>query len=475
MKKLLCATLCLLMALSVLPALADSVSEVMQVVNCNEYVSLRKTPDTSADRLAKVHLGEFVTNCAEASNGFVYCTWDGKTGYILAKYLKTTPWSTSNEKIIPNQMVCNCSEYVSLRQYPDTNSTRLQKVPLNAIVTGCIRYNDQFVWCTYKKDSGYILAKYLKKANYNVKTTPTPTPKPKVTPTPKVYPALPYYMQVVNCNEYVSLRKTASTSAQVLKKVPLGSVVEGCVQVSDSFVSCTFDGASGYIAKQYLAAYEPPQDSSFSDLNNPAYEIFKTRGSEVIEYTTANGYTVAVRRGYTQEHEEIMAVCYDVNKKPVWSKKDESAYTTELTLTHAFVTQLNGQDLLVMYVSGKGFTAYTIGAWGDQIWKQDDAAVEKLGGSLSVAVQSDGTFYVTGYYSATLMAFAPSGKLLWECEYVDENVYWPYHIDLAPEGIYVYYASGENGDLVWRGLFSYFGQYVSTDKVPEPDWEEAFE
>ena len=174
MKKLLCATLCLLMALSVLPALADSVSEVMQVVNCNEYVSLRKTPDTSADRLAKVHLGEFVTNCAEASNGFVYCTWDGKTGYILAKYLKTTPWSTSNEKIIPNQMVYNCSEYVSLRQYPDTNSTRLQKVPLNAIVTGCIRYNEQFVWCTYRKDSGYILAKYLKKANYNVKTTPTP-------------------------------------------------------------------------------------------------------------------------------------------------------------------------------------------------------------------------------------------------------------------------------------------------------------
>ena len=51
MKKLLCATLCLLMALSVLPAFADSVSEVMQVVNCNEYITLREEPDTKSAAL----------------------------------------------------------------------------------------------------------------------------------------------------------------------------------------------------------------------------------------------------------------------------------------------------------------------------------------------------------------------------------------------------------------------------------------
>ena len=48
MKKWLCALLCAALMLTALPqlkALAIEVSDVMQVVKCNDYVSLRQSPD----------------------------------------------------------------------------------------------------------------------------------------------------------------------------------------------------------------------------------------------------------------------------------------------------------------------------------------------------------------------------------------------------------------------------------------------
>ena len=49
MKRLFCALLCVLMILGALPAVADKpVSEVMVVVKCSEWVSLRKEPFTSS-------------------------------------------------------------------------------------------------------------------------------------------------------------------------------------------------------------------------------------------------------------------------------------------------------------------------------------------------------------------------------------------------------------------------------------------
>ncbi len=474
MKRILCFALLLVLVLGTVPSLADEVSEVMQVVKCNDYVSLREKPDTKADRLAKVHLGEFVIYCTEAENGFVRCTWDGKTGYILAKYLKTTTYWVAEDEILPNQMVYNCSEYVSLRKMPDTQSERLIKVPLGAAVTGCIRYNDEFIHCTYKGKSGYILAKYLKKADYSkVITGPTPTPKP--TATPKVYPALPYYMEVINVQQNVSLRASASTSAKVLLYVPLGGVVEDCLQVSDRFAKCVYNGVTGYILLQYLGAYEPPVTSAFEDLNLPSYEIFKTRGSEVLEFKAANSYTVAVRRNFNENDEEIMAVCYDPFMNPVWQVRDKSDIVTELSFTNALITSTQTNAELVLFVCGKGFTAYNVGPWQGIQWEYNDEHAKSIGAGLCYAVDANGVFYVIGYYSSELTAISPEGKFLWACNYEDSNIYWPYHIDVAAEGLCVYYASGtESTDntKVWRVLFSYDGQYISTDIVSEPKWDE---
>ena len=61
----------------------------MRVINCKEFVSLRERPDTKAKRLAKVPLGAELLGLPEESrmNGFIYCVYKGKEGFILEEYL----------------------------------------------------------------------------------------------------------------------------------------------------------------------------------------------------------------------------------------------------------------------------------------------------------------------------------------------------------------------------------------------------
>lgn len=53
------------------------------IVNAGSWASLRELPDTASYRLAKVPLGDQVTNCYMVNDRFACCTWRGMVGYIL--------------------------------------------------------------------------------------------------------------------------------------------------------------------------------------------------------------------------------------------------------------------------------------------------------------------------------------------------------------------------------------------------------
>ena len=53
------------------------------IVNCGSWASLRELPDTSSYRIAKVPLGEQVTDCYYVNDHFACCTYRGMVGYIL--------------------------------------------------------------------------------------------------------------------------------------------------------------------------------------------------------------------------------------------------------------------------------------------------------------------------------------------------------------------------------------------------------
>ena len=68
------------------------------------------------------------------------------------------------EGYLGDMVVVNCEEWVSLREYPGTEATRLAKVPLGARVLDCETASNGFAYCHYEGQDGYILLKYLEAA-----------------------------------------------------------------------------------------------------------------------------------------------------------------------------------------------------------------------------------------------------------------------------------------------------------------------
>ena len=63
----------------------------MQVVNCQEWVSLREDPDVNSARLDIVPLGTVLQNCWKVSEDFYYVEFNGLGGYVLGDYLRELP------------------------------------------------------------------------------------------------------------------------------------------------------------------------------------------------------------------------------------------------------------------------------------------------------------------------------------------------------------------------------------------------
>ena len=55
--------------------------------NCNEFITLRRKPDTSAEAICRIPQGGELTKLADSSS-FAYVEYQGKVGYVLQSYLK---------------------------------------------------------------------------------------------------------------------------------------------------------------------------------------------------------------------------------------------------------------------------------------------------------------------------------------------------------------------------------------------------
>ena len=132
-----------------------------QIVNCTSYASLQQYPDTASTRLAQVPLGAIVTNVFYQDERFSYCVYGDIDGYILNSNLSWVSGGYDSGSYDSSQIgtavIVNCLSYASLRQYPDTSSTRLARVPLGATVTNCYIVDDRFAYCEYAGIAGYIL------------------------------------------------------------------------------------------------------------------------------------------------------------------------------------------------------------------------------------------------------------------------------------------------------------------------------
>ncbi len=151
MKRLAALFLLLCMVLAVLPASADDeYIGRMEVVNCNEWVSLRQRPSTYAKRLVKVSLGAIVNNCQRIDDEWIYVEYDGYSGYILAKYLQP-----SEGRLTLSAMMVTMLDGAPFYALIDSTEP-IDCIPANTIVRNCHIMDNGRVYVEWGSRCGFI-------------------------------------------------------------------------------------------------------------------------------------------------------------------------------------------------------------------------------------------------------------------------------------------------------------------------------
>ncbi len=127
------------------------------VVNCEQTITLRTDPDSSASEICQVPAGATVAYLGAASNGFDYISYQGNDGYVLSKYLVIDP----NGYDYDVYRVVNCNESTSLYFEPDVNAEEICQVPIEAYVRCAGMTENGFGEVYYMGNHGYVLADYL--------------------------------------------------------------------------------------------------------------------------------------------------------------------------------------------------------------------------------------------------------------------------------------------------------------------------
>lgn len=126
----------------------------MRVVKCKQYVTLRESPYKSAKALAKVPLDAIVYNCStiREKKSFLYCEYEGISGYILAQYLvkapeyepavtsATTRKMTLSEVVGNGRIILDWKDYnisvVAAREYVKTSRVTTEVMRVGCFIDG---------------------------------------------------------------------------------------------------------------------------------------------------------------------------------------------------------------------------------------------------------------------------------------------------------------------------------------------------
>ena len=130
----------------------------LYVVGVNESISLRAKASTSSEAVLQIPLFAAVIYLEDASNGFVYVTYNGVSGYALTKYLDEFEPQIA---IGAYMKVVNCKESVTLRKTASTSGKEICQIPLGSVVYAIKEGANGFFMVEYNGMQGFVLKKYL--------------------------------------------------------------------------------------------------------------------------------------------------------------------------------------------------------------------------------------------------------------------------------------------------------------------------
>ena len=179
--------------------------------------------------------------------GATWCKawYDGKTGYVMTKFVKLTGGSMPTptpvptpEPIIDYARVTTANGGLNLRETP--NGTRIAVIPQNAVI-GVITKGADWSRVKYGDKVGYVMTKFL------ADTTATPAPS-----TPAPGNTLQCYGKVTTANGGgLNMRSGPATTYGRIASIKNGGVVE-VYDKGAVWSRIKYNGTFGYVMSQYL-------------------------------------------------------------------------------------------------------------------------------------------------------------------------------------------------------------------------------
>ncbi len=292
-------------------------------------------------------------------------------------------------------------------------------------------------------------------------------------------------MQVVNCQEWVSLRQKPSSSSDRLVKVPLGAYVFNCVAYNDAFIKCEYNNYSGYIMTEYLEKADagaptpgpvstPKMDDYDTLWFTPAPVIPKYISMETaIDYvdmmvlgdTVLNEsfsvndvtYHLYAVRPFSSTQEMMYVAAFDGNLRTIWARIMSENEIGQANALAAFAGGTAEAPCAMLYHSGVGLQCIDL-VTGEEQWTLNRDVID-LGSGICWCVDTDGTLYIAGYFGPDPVAISTRGGILWISNADDPAVYGAYRILLCREGIICDYESSplEGSNLHYKVLYDHFG------------------
>lgn len=275
------------------------------IANCQSWVSLRKGASSTSTRLARLDKGASVTVLGTSGN-YYKISYNGQEGYVSKQYVQLSSGgagsSSGSASIGGNTQtstqqgtIANCDEWVSLRKSASSTSTRLAKLNKGTAVT-ILATNGSYYKVSCNGQEGYVMQQYVQLSSgsssngtssgssssgisggtssgssgistggstssgssgisgngvtvsgngISVGGSTSSSGSSSNTQTSTQQGT------IANCDEWVSLRKSASSSASRIARLDKGASVT-ILGTSGSYYKVSYNGQEGYVSKQYV-------------------------------------------------------------------------------------------------------------------------------------------------------------------------------------------------------------------------------
>lgn len=222
----------------------DSGEQYAVVVSTGSSLNLRESASMSAAVMMEIPRGETVI-VEKAGSDWCRVRYRGVVGYCVTQYLALGEGGDESVENYETAKVTTKSGSLNLRKSASTKATILTTIPRNTVITVLSR-GEEWSKVTYAGYTGYVMNEYL---TFGVTETPDEDEDAPVTPSPK--PEMPTAARVTTASGSLNLRKTASSGASILKRIPQYTVVP-VVSISGTWTKVTYDGVTGYVMSAYL-------------------------------------------------------------------------------------------------------------------------------------------------------------------------------------------------------------------------------